>query len=90
MQQLLQTKSVAHLLSKVNQLERLSSAFNESLPSHLHHQCQILNVANNTLTISVSDPTIGHQIYYQQAQILANINRRLVANFRMIKIKTSR
>ena len=85
---LLKSKPVAQLLNRVNALEKISLALNNILPNHISDQCCLLNLSDDSLTIGVNDAMTGHQLYYQQTEILNNVNQQLKLRLKHLKIKS--
>ena len=86
--QLLTSQPITELLNKLKLLDKVSQVFRDNLPLHLQANCHVLNLSEDILTIRVNNPTVGHQLYYQQFEILQSINQQLQTDIRHIKIKT--
>ena len=86
---LLKSKTIANLLQKVDSLGKINRELESILPDAIKFSCQALNLKNGILTIGVNQPAAGHQLYYQQVEILQRLNRALGSRITHLKIKTT-
>lgn len=83
--------SLQSILKKSQELDALNQLLHAQLSAQLGLHCDVMNIDENTLTISVNDANWIHQLRFQELDILHAFRRRIgLQGLKQIKYKIKR